>query len=158
MPRRCTVCAHPERDTIERAVLARRPYRKIASQYGLTDVSIIRHRPHLSEKILTSSRIAEITRADDLVDRLISLALETQAVLARAKEAGNDELVLKAVARAEKQLELQARLLGELKDAPVFNLIMSPEWAAVQAVLIEAVNPYPEARQALTSALVHVAG
>jgi hypothetical protein len=130
MPRRCTVCGHPKRDAIERAVLARQSFQRIASRYGLTDTSIIRHQKHLSERIVQSSRIAEINRADDLVDRLIELSRETQAVLARAKEAGNDELVLKAVARAEKQLELQARLLGELKDAPVFNLIMSPEWTA----------------------------
>ena len=37
-------------------------------------------------------------------------------MLDRAKAAEDDELALKAIARAEKQLELQAKLLGQIKE------------------------------------------
>lgn len=155
MPRVCTICSHPERDAIEREVLAGRPFRTIAASFSLSRASLLRHCAggHLSATLVQSARVGEITRADDLVARLIGLARETQAVLARARAAGDDELVLKAVARAEKQLELQARLIGELKEGTTINITLSAEWLSLQATIVAALDPWPEARLAVAAAL-----
>src|SRR4051812_24124743 len=100
MPRNCTVCAHPDRDAIEREVIGLRPYRHMAARFGVSTGALVRHHDdHLQAAVVKASRIGEITRADDLVDRIITLARETQAVLDRAKAAEDDELALKAIAR-----------------------------------------------------------
>jgi hypothetical protein len=56
-------------------------------------------------------------RAETLFERLKGLNRETAAILAEARAAQNNVIALQAVARAEKQLELEARLLGELSDS-----------------------------------------
>jgi hypothetical protein len=154
MPQHCSVCAHPERLAIEREMMALRPFRDMAGRFGLSKSALFRHHDeHLSAAIVQASRIGEITRADDLVDRLIALARETQAILDRAKAAEDDELALKAIARAEKQLELQAKLLGELKEGTTVNITLSVEWLSIRTMIVSALEPFPAARLALAHAL-----
>ncbi len=43
MPRRCTICAHKKRSTIDRALVERQPFRSIADQFGVSKTSLIRH-------------------------------------------------------------------------------------------------------------------
>ena len=50
-------------------------------------------------------------------------------------------------------LELLAKLMGELDARPVVNLVVSPEWLQVRATLLMVLSPYPEARIAVAGAL-----
>jgi hypothetical protein len=154
MPRACTVCGHPQRHEIEQAMLAREPFRAIARRFGLSKDALLRHHDdHLPAALVEASRIREITRADDLVDRVIGLARETQAVLERAKAAGDDKLVLAAIATAGRQLELQVRLLGQLQETATVNIVLSGEWIGLKAQVVAALDPFPEARLAVAAAL-----
>jgi hypothetical protein len=74
-------------------------------------------------------------------------------VLKAARDAEDHELRLKAITRAEKQIELEGRLLGELRDGAKVNIVITPEWLGVQAVLLDALRPFPEARIAASVAL-----
>jgi hypothetical protein len=56
--------------------------------------------------------------------------------------------------RVQRQIELQAKLLGDLDERPVINVLVSSEWVAVRTVLLEALSPYPDARAAVASRLV----
>ena len=153
MTRRCTICAHPGRDAIERAMLGLQSYRNIAARFGVSTSALVRHHDdHLQAAIVKAHRIGEITRADDLVAR------ETQAVLDHAKAAEDDELVLKAIARAEKQLELQAKLLGQIKEGATVNITLSVEWLSIRTLIVGALDRFPEARQAVAHALEEVGG
>src|SRR4051794_18854765 len=158
MPRTCTICAHPDRDAIERAMIAMQPYRRIAVQYDVSGSALVRHHDdHLQAAIVKASRIGEVTRADGLVDRIIVLARETQSVLDHAKAAEDDELALKAIARAEKQLELQAKLLGQIKEGATVNITLSIEWLSIRTLIVGALDRFPEARHAVAAALEEVA-
>jgi hypothetical protein len=158
MPQHCTVCAHPERLAIEREMMALRPFRDMAGRFGLSKSALFRHHDeHLSAAIVKASRIGEIARADDLVDRIIVLARETQAVLDRAKAAEDDELALRAIARAEKQLELQGKLLGQIKEGATVNVTLSVEWLSIRTLIVGALDRFPEARHAVAAALEEVA-
>jgi hypothetical protein len=44
MPRRCSVCLHPAKETIDLAILKGIPFRTLADQYGLSKTALIRHR------------------------------------------------------------------------------------------------------------------
>ncbi|HET8626390.1 MAG TPA: hypothetical protein VFL91_03175, partial [Thermomicrobiales bacterium] len=65
--------------------------------------------------------------------------------------ANDDGLALKALDRIERQITLQAKLLGEI-DRPA-NLAGSEEWAALRAKIVEALAPFPAARAAVLEAL-----
>jgi hypothetical protein len=154
MPRTCTVCGHVRRHEIEQAMLAREPFRAIARRFGLSKDALLRHHDdHLPAALVQSARAAEVTRSDDLVGRLLELNRETGEILARARAVGNDEIALKAIARIEKQVELQAKLIGQLQENTTINITLSAEWLSIQGTIIAALDPWPEARLAVAAAL-----
>jgi len=75
-------------------------------------------------------------------------------VLRDARTAGDGRLVLLAIDRIHRQLELQAKLLGELDDRPTINLLMAPEWILVRSTVLSALQPYPDATVAVSAALL----
>lgn len=86
MPQRCTVCAHPRRDEIDRELAAEtRSKRGIARHFGLDDASVERHvRHHLPETLSKAARMKEIARADDLVPRMEKLVEVCERVMNEA--------------------------------------------------------------------------
>ena len=76
------------------------------------------------------------------------------------KHADPRHLILSATKRLDGHTELLARLLGELKDSPgiTVNVVESPQWVALRTVLLQALQPYPAARLAVTEALGQYAG
>jgi len=59
----------------------------------------------------------------DAVQQLIAINSETLTILEEAKAAGDLKTALKAIERIEKQLELQAKLLGDIKEGPTAVVI-----------------------------------
>jgi hypothetical protein len=57
------------------------------------------------------------------------------------------------VDRLHRQIEIQARLLGDLDDRPVVNIMASPEWVEVKQVILAALEVYDEAYDAVVQAL-----
>lgn len=153
MPRTCTICIHERRADIDAALLAGEPYRGIAKRYGASASAVLRHRDHIPVQLAKAKDAEEISQAHTLLERLIELNTETRAVLADAKLEGNGLLRLQAIARLEKQFELEGKLLGELQSGPVVNVTVSPEWLTLRAVVITALHPYPDAAQAVSRAL-----
>ena len=118
MSRTCTICRHTDRDAINKALVEGRPYRGIAVQFKTSEAAMYRHkRRHLSRALIQSKTAKEEVQADRVFDRLKQLHEETRGILRTALEAGDGRLALQAVARVEKQLELEARLLGELDES-----------------------------------------
>jgi hypothetical protein len=177
--RHCTVCFHPDREQLDAAILARTPFRSIAARYGMSDVSLIRHRNgHMAEQLAAAveARRAEpeaepppgphaamapadpslrtdAAAAIDIVSQLKAVNAVVLRVLADARAAGDGRLVLQAADRVQRQIELQAKLLGELDDRPTVNVLVSPEWLAIEAALVDVLVAYPEARYAVAARL-----
>jgi hypothetical protein len=62
----------------------------------------------------------------DTVKQLITINRTTLLILKEAKMAGDMRTALKAIERIEKQLELQAKLLGDIQEVPttlVWNIV-----------------------------------
>ena len=154
MPRTCTVCAHPDRDAVDAALVAGEAFRHVAARFGLSTGALQRHRAaHLPPALARAREAEEALRAETLLERLRALNRETADVLRQARRAGDHDLRLRALARAEKQLELEARLLGELREGAAVNVLVLPEWAALRAAVLGALAPHPEARLAVAAAL-----
>jgi|Deesub1362A_J573_1020465.scaffolds.fasta_scaffold01674_6 predicted transcriptional regulator len=56
------------------------------------------------------------------LEQLITINEETITILQEAKIAGELRTALKAIERIEKQLELQAKLLGDISNQPIINI------------------------------------
>jgi hypothetical protein len=102
--------------------------------------------------------VAAVAEGDDLLDRLKQLNRETAAILgeARAEGSKNNDLALKTIARVEKQIDLERRLLGEIKACTNASVATSPEWQKLRAAILLALEPFPTARLAVAEAVKHV--
>jgi hypothetical protein len=96
----------------------------------------------------------DAAHAIDVVRQLKAINGASLQILNEACQTGNGELVLKAVDRVLRQVELQAKLLGELDERPQVNVLLAPEWVTVRAAVLAALAPYPEARMAVVEQLV----
>ena len=121
MPMICTICSHPQRTKIDSALLNLIPLRHTAAQYATSTASLRRHKAnclpaHLLKAKELSDELSDCQSASALVTELRELARKTGQILTRAMSEKNGDLALKAIARLERQLELKARLLGELEE------------------------------------------
>ena len=73
-----------------------------------------RHREqHLPKRLVRAAAQEDVRAALDVVAQLKAINGATLQVLTDARRANDGELALKAVDRVQRQIELQAKLLGE---------------------------------------------
>lgn len=154
MPRTCTVCNHAERSEIDRALLSGEPYRNIAQRFGTSPTALYRHKEHLPNELVKAQAAEEVAQADNLLEQVKSLQTRALSILDRADAAGDLRTALSAIREARGNLELLAKLLGELQsESTTVNVYSTPEWLTLRAVLISALQPYPDAARAVSRAL-----
>lgn len=64
------------------------------------------------------------------------------------------KLILETFAQLAGSRELLAKLAGLLDDRPQINVLVAPEWLRLRAELVAALEPFPDARQAVAARLV----
>jgi hypothetical protein len=154
MPRRCTVCDHPETHSIDEALVTGAPYRSVAKRFGLSESAAYRHKTeHLPAHLLKAREVEEVAMADDLLEQVRNLQTRALDILERAEKADDLRTALAAISQARGNLELLGKLAGELDEHPVVNLHVSPEWLELRAVIVGALEPHPDARTAVLRAL-----
>ena len=164
MPRTCTICRHAERAAIDSALVERRPFRDIAGQHDVSKSALVRHfDDHLPAKLAMAKVAAEVVNANSLLDQVTSLRSRAITILDTAEKSGDLKTAISAIREARSCVELLGKLAGELQDAPTINVVITPEWRRLQAVILAALEPHTEARLAVASALtdvehVHAAG
>ncbi len=171
MGRRCTICYHPDRTSIDQALVSGQPYRAIAKQTGTSSSALFRHREnHLVEQIARAeaesraqgkaffeqqqaTKAGELRHAIDVVQQLKAINATCLEVLKQARSDRKPSLSLRAVDRIVRQIELQAKLLGQIQEGPTINVAVLPEWHSIRRLVADALQPYPEARVAVARAL-----
>jgi transposase-like protein len=101
MPRRCTVCDHPQRQSIDEALVTGAPYRSVAKRFELSDSAVYRHKSeHLPAHLLKAREVEEAARADDLLDQVRNLQTHALDILESAEKAGDLKTALAAISQA----------------------------------------------------------
>ncbi len=161
MARTCTVCAHPERGAIDEALVGGASNRAVASERDVSEAAVRRHKAnHIPAKLALAAKERgedELEEADDLLGRVRGLQSRTLGILDKAEAAGDLRTALGAVREARGNVELLAKLLGELDERPV-NVLISPEWLELRAVVVGALESHPDAREAVLRAVEGVGG
>ena len=160
MPHPCTVCQHPRRDAVDRHLVSGRSNRGVAREYGLGREAVRNHRARHVPQTLTRAREArEEAHADDLLAQVRHLHDRALHILDEAEAADDHRSALGAIREARAAVELLAKLVGELDERPVVNvtnLLASVEWQRVQALVIDVLEPHPEARERLVTGLAAI--
>jgi hypothetical protein len=136
MPRRCTVCDHPERHSIDETLVSGAPYRSVAKRFELSESAVYRHKTeHVPVHLLKAREVEDVAQADDLLEQVRHLQAHALDILERAEEAGDLRTALAAISQARGNLELLGKLAGELDERPQVNLNVSPQWLELRAVI-----------------------
>jgi len=157
MPRACTICTHADLHTIDRALVAGEALRSISDRFTVSKTALIRHKDaHLPATLTKAREAEEVVRAGELLSQVRELQGRTLSILTVSEETGDLRTALVAIREARGNLELLAKLLGELNDSPTVNVLVSPLWVEIRTVLLETLGPYSEARSAVAERLLEL--
>jgi hypothetical protein len=115
--RRCTVCDHPRLREITSELMARRSYRQIQSKYKISksalDRHVARHVPQALRKLMAElATAAEV--GESVLTQMGKLNARALRILGQAETADDRGIALQAIRECRRNLELIARLTGEL--------------------------------------------
>ncbi len=159
MPRTCTVCTHPQRPEIDRALVDGITYRMISDRYGLSETSLKRHRKeHLPSHVAKAQEAAKVADADDLLQQLKALRNKAIGILQKAETAGDYRTALQGIREARGCIEVLMEVEGELDRRPTFSVTVSPQWIEIRTVILGSLREYPEAATAVAAALIQAEG
>ena len=139
---------------MEDAFLAGIPKTKIAANNGVTEQALRRHlREHLPALVALARDAERASRADTLLDRIEALQGRTEVALAKAEADDNPFATFRGIAEMRKNLELIGEVTRELNRTPTLNLHLNPEWVELRSVVVQSLDPFPTAREAVVRAL-----
>ncbi len=154
MPRTCTICQHPQREALDLALVGGAALSETAALFRVSSDAVSRHKAnHLPAKLVLAEKAAEVAEADDLLSQVQGLQARTLAILEAAEASREHRTALTAIREARSNLELLAKLLGELDDRPRVNVLISTEWLELRATLITALDAHPQARESVLRAV-----
>jgi hypothetical protein len=126
------------------------PLRTIAEQRSVSKSALIRHRDaHIPEALVNAKAAVDAAQADTLLAQVHALVGRAMAILDQADAAGELRIALAANREARGNLELLGKLAGQLRDSPQVEITLTPEWAEWRTSLIDTLNDYPEAKEAV---------
>jgi hypothetical protein len=155
MPRACTICAHPKRKAIDKALAADDPVRGLSALYRVSEDALSRHRDkHLPARMAEASQAQAVSHGDTLIEQLERLTADARSIKGKAEAAADYRTALAGIRELVRIVELLAKLRGELDERAVVNvLVAAPEWVQLRARILLALEPFPEARRAVVEAI-----
>lgn len=173
MSRKCSICNHPKRDEIDKRLLRGDTRARIAQEFAVSAFALDRHfknhlvraiapRAHPLAQVSPETDVPEILRADALVEELHRIRTKTHELLEKASNAGSTHAFgspAQYLREMREQLRLLAELEGRLREDREMqvNILINPEWVQLRTLILEALEPYPEAKEAVANALAALA-
>ena len=113
--RTCSICNHPDRNEIDKALVTRSTsYRNVSERYGVSVGALSRHKanhlPRLVEAAKASEAAQAVTSGAALIDELDSLLNRALAILEAAEETGQLKVALQAIREARECIKTCAEL------------------------------------------------
>jgi hypothetical protein len=151
------VCDSPNRDEIDRELVARVHLRKLSARYGMSPASLSRHRSfHILPGTLVVLR-PPLPPDAGFIERLEAQAQRLEAFIDQAEAGKHAEQVIVGIRELRATLESIARAKGEIDRPPVvINLQQSEEWVETRIALMQALKPHRAARDAVVEALLRL--
>ncbi|MFL5269503.1 MAG: hypothetical protein ACJ8AH_23430 [Stellaceae bacterium] len=166
---RCQGCNHLERMRIERLLAAGASIKGTARKFEIDYHALRRHWiNHVSAEAratyiagagATKYQLEEIVADESvaLIDHYRIIRNALYRGFGAASEAGDGNALALLAGRLHENLRESGRLTGELQRGPLLNiqnnLLINSDYSKAIALIVGAVAPYPEAREAVIAAL-----
>jgi len=156
MPRKCTICEHEQVEEINKEIVKGIPLRDIANQFNVNHSTIYRHKDHIPQQLTKAKEAQDIAQADNLLFQVEQLNEKAWELLSKAENSGQLKTALQGIREAKGCLELLAKLQGELQQEGTVNITLAPEWMELRQIILQELEPYPEARFKLAEKIEEV--
>jgi hypothetical protein len=157
MSRKCSVCIHEACDDIDRALASGVQHVALSKRYGLSKFALSRHAAkHLPEAIAKAQGAVEVAKGDDLLSIITECRDVSRRVMQTAERSKEKRVTLASVRELLRVAELLAKVSGQLQDNATVNVIVSPQWVQIRGVILDSLQPFPDAREAVAAALLTV--
>jgi len=154
MAKQCTVCTHADANKINAQLVEGSTLEMLSKAYKLSVTALHRHKQqHLPAQLVKAQEAKETAAADSLIGRVAILNAKAEDIYSKALEAENLTAAIGAVRELRGITELYAKITGELTAQNVTNIIVAPEWVSLRNVILVALEPHPEARNAVIAAV-----
>lgn len=150
----CTICNHPQIRAITADLMARVPYRTIEQRYSVSRSAIDRHvTSHITRAFRQLAAAAKLGDAaivaEPVLAQMRGLHVRALAILAKAEAAKDHGTALVAIRECRRNLELVAKLTGELDPHLAGEtgqpLTVIVQYVDKQVVATSAPPPLPDA-------------
>ena len=152
----CATCDHPQAAAIDRALVRQVALRSLATKYGISASSLNDHRLHHLNPALKAVRTEQREQGvRTVLEQVRELVADMQAVMKEAFKKKNVAQVIAGNRELRQNLELLAKLTGELDERPdvVVNIVTTADWIAIRTMLLKVLIPYPEAMRVVADGL-----
>jgi len=153
MAQRCSVCIHPDVKEINLAIINGGSKRSIADRYGLSPTAVQRHKAHIPKTLAKAKERKEITDAGSVMTDISMIRSRLLTLLDIAEREGDIKNTCTVIKELRSTIELLAKVSGELETKTEINIIQNNTWIEIRTCVIDALKPYPEARNAVIHAL-----
>lgn len=117
MPQRCRVCAHPNKQEIEKQIVQGIAHTRIGKRYGVSHDSIGYHAEHhLSETLAMAHSEQQKNHALDLFQGITDTYQKAERILQNAISDKNPRLALEAMREMRSITETMAKLMVKVKE------------------------------------------
>jgi hypothetical protein len=113
---RCTVCNHPARPEIDRALIDGVPYRTLAAAHGLSASALCRHIKHLRHQLVIQERRTEQTQVSQFLEKLELLEVRLERLFRKAEESRSLSVSLGCLQESLRILSLREKFRHSLRD------------------------------------------
>jgi hypothetical protein len=163
----CSVCSHRELAQINTALARGVAAPAIARRFKLGVDSVYRHSrshlpPQLRAALLAGPDLAGIdldklkeNESQSLLGNLVALRHRLFAALDAAEEYADGNMLTRVSSQIHANLEMVARLLGDLGvgNTTNVNVLVLPAYVELRVALVTALSPFPEAKHAVAQVL-----
>ncbi len=128
MGRNCKACYSPRRAELDRAIACEaKPLRQLATEFGLTHFSLMRHRAHVPARLAKAAEAQQASEATTLLARVENAIQRCERIADAAEHKKDWAPAIAAIRELVKALELLGRVRGELDAAKVRVQVMNQQ-------------------------------
>ena len=113
MPRTCLACSSPERETIDKALVAREPLRNISKRVSISPAGLLRHRSHVASAIRKAHDQDEGRLGEIMLDEMRRVHRKAWELLARTESEGDHRGSIVALREVRECLESLGEMLAK---------------------------------------------
>lgn len=158
MGRKSKIESHPDSKIIITRLASGEEYSKIVEDFPdlrWQDLDYYKQKklPEIISKSPDLKAEVESAQGNATLTEVRELKVQALEILGQAQKAGDLKTALLGIREARGCLELCLKAEGQLKDGSQITIINNPEWVELRTVIIQALDGFPQAKEAVVNAI-----